>query len=147
MELVPIKELLEENGAFVENPLCQDSIYMAIDFYKKVGYNPPWISYYVKIENELVGAAAFKGKPVNGKIEIAYGTFGKYRNQGNGTSICRQLVNLSLKTDPSVTITARTLPEENFSTKLLRKNDFVFGGTVIDPEDGEVWEWIFKGYK
>jgi len=147
MELVPIKELLEENGAFVENPLCQGSIYMTIDFYKRVGYNPPWISYYVKIENELVGAAAFKGKPVNGIVEIAYGTFEKYRNRGIGRSICRQLVNLSLKTDPSVTITARTLPEENFSTKLLKKNDFVFSGTVIDPEDGEVWEWIFKGHK
>ncbi|HEY5408773.1 MAG TPA: GNAT family protein [Ginsengibacter sp.] len=147
MELIPIKETLEENGEFVENPLCQESIYMTIDFYKRVGYNPPWISYYLKLGNELVGAGAFKGRPINGMIEIAYGTFEKYRNQGIGTSICKHLVDLSLKTDPSVTITVRTLPEENFSTKLLKRNDFVFNGTIVDPEDGEVWEWIFKGNK
>jgi hypothetical protein len=33
--------------------------------------------------------------------------------------------------------------EENFSTKILRKNNFTLIGTVIDPEDGEVWEWIY----
>ncbi len=147
MELIQIKETLEENADFIENPLCQETIYMTIDFYKRAGFNPPWISYYVKLEDELVGAVAFKGKPVNGVIEIAYGTFEKYRNQGIGTLICRQLVDLSLKTDPLVTITARTLPEENFSTRLLKKNDFVFNGKVIDPEDGEVWEWIFKQRK
>ena len=147
MKLIPIKATLEENADFVAEPLCQDSIYMTIDFYKRVGFNPPWISYYVTLGDQLVGAAAFKGKPVNRIVEIAYGTFEKYRNRGIGTSICRQLVNLSLQTDPTITITARTLPEENFSTKLLKKNDFVFSGTVIDPEDGEVWEWIFAPHK
>ena len=147
MELIPIKETLEDNVEFVANPLCSETIFMTIDFYKKVGYNPPWISYYVKLGYELVGAAAFKGRPVNGMIEIAYGTFEKYRNQGIGTAICKHLVDLSLKTDPSVTITARTLREENFSAELLKRNDFVFNGTVVDPEDGEVWEWIFKGNK
>jgi ribosomal-protein-alanine N-acetyltransferase len=144
MELIPIKEILEENEEFINNPLCLETIYMTIEFYKKTGFNPPWISYYIKLNDELVAAAAFKGKPVNGAVEIAYGTFEKYRNNGIATSVCKQLVELSLKTDPSVRITARTLPEENFSTKLLKKNNFVFAGSVIDPEDGEVWEWEFK---
>jgi hypothetical protein len=42
-------------------------------------------------------------------------------------------------------ITARTLPEENHSTKILRKNSFTFVGSVMDPEDGEVWEWMYNG--
>jgi len=54
------------------------------------------------------------------------------------------LVELSLETDPSVKITARTLPENNFSTKILEKNSFSFIGTVDDPDDGPVWEWEFK---
>ena len=117
MELIPIKESLEENEEFINNPLCQESIYMTIDFYKKVGFVPPWIGYYVKQNGDLVGAAAFKGQPINGTIEIAYGTFEKYRKQGIGTAICKQLVDLSLKTDPSVKITART-----FGKKTLDKN-------------------------
>ena len=34
--------------------------------------------------------------------------------------------------------------EENASTKVLKKNSYEFVGVVIDPEDGEVWEWKFK---
>jgi RimJ/RimL family protein N-acetyltransferase len=145
MELIPIKETLTENNEFISNPLCQETIYMTIDFYKKVGFVPPWISYFAKQDGDLVGAAGFKGQPMYGTVEIAYGTFEKYQKQGIGTAICKQLVELSFKTDPSIKITARTLPEKNFSTRILEKNNFIFNGAVNDPEDGEVWEWVFKG--
>ena len=144
MELLPINLSLEENAEFISNPLCQETIYMTLDFYEKIDFVPPWICYYAKKNDDLVGSAAFKGPPVNGTVEIAYGTFEKYRNQGFGAEICRRLVELSLKTDPSVRITARTLPEKNFSTLILAKNNFEFIGTVNDPEDGDVWEWEFK---
>lgn len=143
MELIPIQKTSAENEAFIHHPLCQDSLYMTMDFYKKVGFTPPWICYYAQQNGELVGSAGIKGKPIEGKIEIAYGTFETFRQQGIGGEICKALVNLSLSTDPSIQITARTLPEENFSTKILRKNHFILLGTVIDPEDGEVWEWEY----
>jgi len=144
LTLLPVKQTLEENTDFTANPLCQETLSMTIDFYKKVGYQPPWICYYVSKDDELVGNAGIKGKPVNGTIEIAYGTMENHRQKGIGTAICKLLVDLSLKTDPSIRITARTLAEENFSTKILRKNSFVLLGTVNDPEDGEVWEWLYK---
>jgi RimJ/RimL family protein N-acetyltransferase len=117
---------------------------MCIDFYKRVGFNPPWVCYYVQLDGQLVAAAAFKGKPVNNKVEIAYGTFPQYQNRGIGSKIADTLVRLSLKTDPSVIITARTLPEENYSARILRKNNFKLLGTIIDEEDGEVWEWEYQ---
>ncbi|MEP7375079.1 MAG: GNAT family protein [Chitinophagaceae bacterium] len=145
MELLSINETPAGNEEFINDPLCGETIYMTLDFYKKVGFVPPWISYCVKQNDELVGAAAFKGQPINGMAEIAYGTFEKFQRQGVGTAICKQLVELSLKTDSSVKITARTLPEKNFSTRILEKNNFYFNGIVNDPEDGDVWEWVFKG--
>jgi|GEM_PF-3801519 ribosomal-protein-alanine N-acetyltransferase len=69
------------------------------------------------------------------------------RNHGIGTQICKELVELSLKTDASIIITARTLPENNFSTKILKKNNFVFIGMVNDPEDGDVWSGSIKNSK
>jgi hypothetical protein len=60
-----------------------------------------------------------------------------------GTEICKQLVELSLKTAPTVKITARTLDNTGYSAKILTKNHFISVGTVIDPEDGEVWEWVY----
>ncbi|HET6994590.1 MAG TPA: GNAT family protein [Chitinophagaceae bacterium] len=144
MELIPIKQNIDQNKEFVNDPVCQETIYMTIDFYKRAGYTPPWICYYVKKDGQLVGSCGFKGAPTNDTVEIAYGTFGKYQRQGIGTAICKLLVDLALETNPQVNITARTLPEENFSTRILKKNNFIFNGMVNDPEDGDVWEWLFK---
>ncbi len=140
MELLPI---VEENFEFIDNPMCQEILFMTLDFYKRIGFVPPWIGYFVKENGVLVGSGAFKGEPINSIVEIAYGTFEKFRNQGIGAAICNALVNLALQTDPSVKIRARTLPEKNFSTRILEKNNFQFLGIVIDQEDGDVWEWEY----
>lgn len=142
--LVPIEEQIEDNKQFTDNPKCRDSIYMSVNFYKKVGFNPPWICYYAQSGKELIGCAAFKGKPLDGKVEIAYGTFPEHQQKGIGTAIAATLVQLSLKTDSSVIITAKTLPEENFSARILRKNNFKLIGMIIDEEDGELWEWLYE---
>lgn len=145
LELLPIYQTPEENKVFESNTDCRETLEMTVEFYEKVGYTPPWTGYYVKKDKELVGMAAFKGRPIQGRVEIAYGTMERFRNQGIGAGICRLLVELSLQTDPSISITARTLPEPNYSTRILQKNNFVLLGTVEDPEDGEVWEWIYQG--
>ena len=36
---------------------------------------------------------------------------------------------------------AHTLREENASNQALRRNAYLFGGEVEDPEDGLVWRW------
>ena len=141
---MPIKQTLEENKAFASNPLCNESLSMCFDFYKRVGFDPPWICYYAEEGGDLIGNAAFKGRPINNTVEISYGTMESYRQQGVGTRICKQLVELSLITDSSVRITARTLPEKSYSTRILEKNNFILLGFVTDPEDGEVWEWEYK---
>lgn len=144
MKLLTISHSVEQNQEFINNPDCKDTIHVTIEYFKRIGYQPPWIAYYASVENELVGTCAFKGAPKNGKIEIAYGTFEKHRQKGIATKMCKALVELSLKTDPTIIITAQTLPSTNFSTRVLKKNGFEFAGTIMDPEDGEVWEWEYK---
>ncbi len=145
MKLIPIVLDSKLNAAFEAHPDCKESLQISIDFYTRIGFVPPWIGYYAKLNNEFVGAAGFKGPPKNKKVEIAYGTFRKYEGKGVGTKICRQLVLQALKTDPEIIITARTLPEESASTGILKKNGFVLLGTIWDEEDGNVWEWGYKG--
>ena len=144
MKLLPIKEKTEDNETFTSSPLCAEILPMTIDFYKKVGFVQPWIGYFAEENGQIVGCAGFKGKPINGTVEIAYGTFEQYQKQGIATDMCKQLVELSRSTDPSIRITARTLPEENFSISVLRKNNFLLTGVVNDPEDGDVWEWLYQ---
>ena len=144
MELIPIKQHLHENEEFINHPDCSKNLQMCIDFYERVGFNPPWICYYVQEGDQLVAAAAFKGKPVDNKVEIAYGTFDQYQNLGIGAKVADALVKLALKTDLTVRVTAQTLKEENYSVKILRKNNFVLIGTAMDEDEGEVWEWEYQ---
>lgn len=145
MELLPIEADESKNSVFLQNEDCREVLQVYPGFYRRVGFYPPWIGYFARAGNDLVGCGGFKGKPREGKVEIAYGTFRNYQGKGIGTEICRQLISLSLKADPHVRITARTLPEENASTRILRRNAFAFRGMVWDDEDGDVWEWEFTG--
>ena len=143
MELIPIKQHLDENADFAANPECAESLQMTVDFYKRVGFNPPWISYYVLSDGKLVGCAAYVAKPHNNRVEIAYGVYPQYRRRGIGTLIAKTVVDLAKQNDPAVTVIAHTLPQENFSTKILQKNQFKRVGTAMDDDEGEVWEWEY----
>lgn len=144
IKLIPIQERFEDNQEFMNHPDCKASLEMSVLFYVKVGYRVPWIGYYASMNNKFVGAAGFKGKPINDKVEIAYGTFPAFQKMGIGTEMCRQLVMLALTTNPSVRISARTLMEDNYSVRILKNNNFQWHGVVVDPDDGEVWEWEYK---
>ena len=143
--LLPIKASLAENPEFSEIEDCREILEMCVGYYGEIGFNPPWIGYFAESDGLLVGTGGFKGQPVANKIEISYGTFPAYRKQGVGGRICRELVRYAKEADPDIIVSARTLPEENYSTKILRKNGFLCAGVVWDKEDGEVWEWFFGG--
>ncbi|HEV7346997.1 GNAT family N-acetyltransferase [Telluribacter sp.] len=143
MQLLPIKKTLDENPEFRDHSDCQPNLQISIDYFERVGYDPPWIGYYAQVEDKLVGAGGFKGRPIGGIVEIDYGTFPAYQGQGFGTEICRQLVQLALQANSSVRITARTLPENYASAGILKRNGFSLRGTVHDEEDGEVLLWEY----
>ncbi len=145
MTLLPIDIDVSLNSRFSENSKCEGVLNAYPGYYKKVGYTKPWIGYFATVDGtEIVGCGGYKGKPRDGKIEIAYGTFKNFEGQGIGTEICRQLVLLSLNTDLSIRITARTLMESSASTTILKLNGFECVGIVYDEEDGDVWEWEFQ---
>ena len=92
-------------------------------------------------EDEVIGVGGFKGPPQNNTLEIAYGVAPEKERQGFGSQICQELTKIAINEDLQLRITARTLMEENASTKILKKNGFKFMGIVNDLEDGDVWEW------
>ena len=142
MEFLAIDIEQINNNQFVNNPECTPVIEAMQTFYKRVGFNKPWIGYFASIDGiKLVGVAGFKGKPKDGKIEIAYGTFKGYEGQGIGTNICKKLVCLAQQGDANVRITARTFQDGHASMAILKKNGFQCVGTVWDEEDGDVFEW------
>jgi len=145
MKLLPIEVDDVSNSEYRGNPECIEILDVYPVYYARVGFMKPWIGYFASGDNdEIVGCGGFKGSPVKGKVEIAYGTFKNYQGRGVATEICRQLVLLAIQTDSSIRITARTLMEPNASTRVLKKNGFEFMGIVYDEEDGDVWEWELR---
>lgn len=143
LELLPIFQSTEENSRYAARLENTEVLDMTVKYYARIGYTPPWIGYFACLDSVLVGSAGFKGRPILGKVEIAYGTFPAFQNRGVGGEICRMLVEMARTADPLVVITARTLRKKSYSTRILEKNNFVKKGTVVDPEDGKVWEWEY----
>jgi [ribosomal protein S5]-alanine N-acetyltransferase len=142
LRFIPIDIDEEANRQFYGHPECEPILTIFTELYKKVGYELPWVAYFFANEtDELIGGGGFKGAPKNGKVEISYGTFELQQGRGIATEICRELTSLALKTDPAVIVTARTLPENQASIRVLEKNGFVNQGIIVD-DDGDVFEFV-----
>ena len=112
------------------------------DYYPVIGFNLPWVGYFVKRNNRIVGCCAFTGQPKDNRVEVSYWTFKEFEGQGVSTFSCRSLIQIAQKENPSLIITAKTAPEDNASTKILQRNGFVYSGVVQDHEIGDAWEWV-----
>lgn len=123
---------------------CQQLLAMYDDFYPQIGFNLPWVGYFVLRQDQIVGSCGFVGKPKDGKAELAYWTFKNFEGQGIASFACQELVTIAYQADPSVTITAKTAPQHNASTKILEKNNFAFTEIVQDEEIGDAWLWTHK---
>ena len=74
-------------------------------------------------------------------MEIAYFTLPAHEGQGFGGTTAALLVDLARRTDPDLALWAKTLPEENASTAILRSLGFRHVGSTTDHEIGEAWAW------
>lgn len=144
MELRPIELNVDKSKEIYASENCKILLNAYDDYYQNVGYHFPWIGYFVIKENQIVGSCGFKGKPKDGKIEIAYWTFEEYERQGIATFSCKELILISQQFNPSIIITATTAPENNASTKILQNNGFEYTQIVQDHEIGEAWLWTLK---
>jgi ribosomal-protein-alanine N-acetyltransferase len=144
MTIVPLLIDEDKTKEIYANEDCQEIFKSYPDYYFKTGYNPPWIGYLVFRQDTVVGVGGFTGQPKDGRVEIAYGTFKAYEGQGIASFTCQQLISISKTTDPAIIITAKTAPENNASTTILKRNGFEFTGIVQDDGIGDAWEWVLK---
>ena len=126
------------------SPDCQTLLKMWEAFYPGIVFNFPWVGYFVKRGDEIVGSCAFIGQPENNSVEVSYWTFKEFEGQGIAKFSCKQLILIARTVDPTLVIKAKTAPEHNASTKILEQNGFMFSGIVQDHGIGEAWEWILK---
>lgn len=144
MELRILQQHEDKTADLFEPAECQALLQMYEDYYPKIGFNLPWVAYLVVREKQVVGTCSFTGQPNNGKVEIAYWTFAAFEGQKVASFACKELIKISQHANPAVTVTAKTAPEHNASTKILENNNFVFTEIVQDEEIGDAWLWVLK---
>ena len=144
MELRILQQNENKTDNLFESADCQTLLQMYEDYYPKIGFNLPWVAYLVVRQNQVVGSCSFTGQPNEGKVEIAYWTFKEFEGQGIASFACKELIKISQSADPKVTITAKTAPEHNASTRILENNKFIFTSIIQDEEIGDAWLWILK---
>lgn len=144
MHLIPIPQHADKSLGLYASEDCQFVLQMYDDFYPKIGFIMPWVGYFVVREDQIVGSCSFVGQPQQGRVEIAYYTFPAFEGQGIASFACSSLISIAYQADPEVTITAKTAPEHNASTKILENHQFTFSGIVQDEEIGDAWLWIHQ---
>lgn len=141
MTLKPISLHEDKTHQAFASAECQQLLNMYDEFYPKIGFNVPWIGYFVLNQNLIVGSCGFVGEPHDGKVELAYWTFKDFEGQGIASFACKELLLIAYNENPGISVTAKTAPEHNASTKILQKNNFTFSGVVNDDEIGDAWLW------
>ncbi|MES2780832.1 MAG: GNAT family N-acetyltransferase [Bacteroidota bacterium] len=144
MELRILQQNEDKTDNLFESEDCQTLLQMYEDYYPQIGFNLPWVAYLVVKQNKVVGSCSFTGQPNEGKVEIAYWTFTEYEGQGIASFACKELIKIAQNADPKVTVTAKTAPEHNASTRILENNNFIFTEIVQDEEIGDAWLWTLK---
>lgn len=143
IRLSPIPLNPDKSESIYDSQDCQTLLNAWEDYYQEIGYNLPWIGYFVWMENEIVGTVAFTGKPNENTVEISYWTFSKHEGKGISTASAVELIKITQETDPNLKIIAKTAPEKNASTRILEKCGFQYNRIVQDHEIGDAWEWVY----
>src|SRR4030095_11095613 len=126
MELRVILIGEDKSSEIYNSPDCQQILNVYEEYYPKIGFNLPWVGYFILKENKIVVSCGFTGAAVAGIVEIAYYTFKEFEGQGIASFACRELISISKTADPTIIITAKTALEFNASTKILMNNGFTY---------------------
>ncbi len=109
-----------------------------------------WVHLIVyRPDNMLVGSCGYKGEPdAEGRVEIGYEVRPSHQNLGIATEAAQGLVKHAFTHEEVKKVIAHTLPEENYSTRILQKTGFTRTDDFNDPDDGLMWRWeILKSLK
>lgn len=103
--------------------------------------NDPWAYAFRVVQRDTgmaVGMCSFKGPPVDGVVEMAYGIEPEHEGNGYATEVARALVDFATSRADVRIVRAHTLPNAAASKRVLTKCGFECAGETMDSEDGLV---------
>ncbi len=136
-----LQELMCLEGSRLELPFAVSRVLSKVilpkvrkDVENYAFYNP-WIL-VCKKKNAIVGDILFKGPPdANGQVEIGYGTYDSFQNQGFMTEAVQEITRWLKEETEVSSIIAETFPDNTASFRVLEKSIF----TKYKESDGSLW--------
>jgi RimJ/RimL family protein N-acetyltransferase len=108
------------------------------------GVPASWCVPYVIVERSdgtALGGCTFKGAPVGGGVEIAYGVAASARGRGIATEAVRQLLRLAKDSASVHRVVAEVLPSNIASGKLVARLGFIQGARFVGTDGETVVRW------
>jgi ribosomal-protein-alanine N-acetyltransferase len=122
--------------SFPPDLLDDDALRWTLGAIAKPDHDPRWGMYWIVTTDSdpvLAGVAGFKGKPVDGCVELGYGVVAEQQRRGFATAAVRQLLERAFA-DPAVTqVAGETLPDLAPSIGVLVKCGFELIGNGSEP--------------
>lgn len=104
-----------------------------------------WHGFWGVESGQVIGTCAYAARPDGeGRVEVAYFVFPPFEGRGLGRKMAGRLVTRAAA-DGRWPLMAKTVAEENASTRILRGLGFQRAGEAEDPEQGTVWVWVLAG--
>ncbi|OEF23172.1 GNAT family N-acetyltransferase [Vibrio rumoiensis 1S-45] len=102
------------------------------------------LPYMMLSQGYVVGFCGFKYEPKCGDVEIGYNVSPKQRGRGLAKSAVSQLCSLAFGTGLVENVVALISPVNVASLNVVKANNFIFRGTVVDGDNEELERWVLN---
>lgn len=98
--------------------------------------NEPWLMHALVADDTVVGNAGFKGRPIDGQVELGYRILPEHRRRGLATAAATLLVERA-RLEPGVRrVIARIDPDNAISVRVVTAAGFEPDGEHLHPRWG-----------
>lgn len=105
-----------------------------------------WCVPYVIVaqpEGLVAGGCTFKGRPVGGEVEIAYGLAKAMRGRGIASAAVAQLLALAARSGEVRQVLAEIVLDNTASSKVVSRLGFLPGDPFVDADGETVRRWAY----
>ncbi len=98
----------------------------------------------MSVDNNVVGFCGFKDEPQYGEVEIGYNVSPYKQGRGFAKLAVNQLCQLAFNVDSIESVVALISSANLASLNVVRANNFVFIGFVVDSDNEKLEKWVLK---
>ncbi|MDD1783603.1 GNAT family N-acetyltransferase [Enterovibrio sp. ZSDZ35] len=145
-----LHQLISSASIGVEVDFCVGSIPPEHVLYRSVqhaqsGKDEIWsLPYMMLLHNHVVGFCGFKNEPNAGEVEIGYNVAEQQQGLGLAKSAVNKLCKVAFNSGLVENVVALISSTNVASLNVVKANNFVFAGGVVDDDNEELEKWVLN---